>query len=520
MRRALLCLALCACSLRNPRVDVQPCSSSRQCDQNAVCFLGECRPHSASLSVVTAEIQPPNTSAFGTLQVGGIDLQQKAVQDFKLVQPLAAAGTVVQLLDANAGTAPVPDAVVTLTQHAPPVPDRAQLVVSHTDPGGAWTAKVPQGTWDVLVQPSSPLPPYRPGVAFDTSAPAGDFALPSVGSLARVQNVLLVAADGGPVPGADVTAVDTSEKPLSTPAVTQADGGFSLQLPPGTVSTSYFLQVGPPPDADGGTPLPSYDLLPPAQPVQIDLPPVATMQGQVVDSTGAPVAAARVYARHDGPNWTLARSTAADANGMYSLALREGSYTVEAAPPATVDAPAISQQVQVTLPSAAAVNFVCPPRLQAFGLITRADGTPVGSNFQITATRLTDGLITTRSAFTTPTGTDGVWKMTADPGTYRIEVVPTADSGLPRKIVQIPLPATGNAGQLYQMTTIPLSPPLLVGGTVTGNSQPVVNATVSFFALDAAGHGVLLGTAPTDANGHYTVVLPDVAQPGVASSGK
>jgi hypothetical protein len=45
----------------------------------------------------------------------------------------------------------------------------------------------------------------------------------------------------------------------------------------------------------------------------------------------------------------------------------------------------------------------------------------------------------------------------------------------------------------------------------------VVNATVSFFALDAANHGVLLGTAPTDLNGHYTVVLPDVAQPGAAA---
>jgi len=43
----------------------------------------------------------------------------------------------------------------------------------------------------------------------------------------------------------------------------------------------------------------------------------------------------------------------------------------------------------------------------------------------------------------------------------------------------------------------------------------VAGATVSFYSVDAAGaHGVFLGSALTDANGHYKAVLPDVAQPG------
>ena len=101
----------------------------------------------------------------------------------------------------------------------------------------------------------------------------------------------------------------------------------------------------------------------------------------------------------------------------------------------------------------------------------------------------------------------------------------TADSGLPRKIVQLDLPGGTGPGE-FQLPTIALSPPLLVGGTVcfgTSNcqqattSQRVTNATVSFFALDANGHGVLLGSGPTDTSGHYKVVLPDVAQPGVAT---
>ena len=524
MKRAALLFALCACSLRNPRVDVQPCSSSRQCDQNAVCFLGECRPHSSALSLVTVEVRPPNDSMLGTLQVGGIDLQQSAVKDFTLLAPLAGSGTVVQTQDANAGTAPVPDALVTFTEHDPPIADRIEQVSARTDPGGSYTARLPQGLWDILVQPPAPLPPYRPSSPLSTAAPQLNLTLPSVNSLVHVQNALLIV-DGGPIPGADVTAVDSAGTPLSAPSLSQADGGFSLLLPPGT--SGYYLQVGPPPDADGGTPLPNYDLLPSTSPVSVDLPLIATLQGTVVDSMDAGVAAARVYARHEGVPWTLARSTTADSNGAYSLTLRAGDYEVEAAPPATIDAPAVSPEGAVVLSAAAptTLNLICPPKVRGFGLIIRSDGAPVGANYQITATRLADKLLTTRAAFSIPTTADGIWHITADPGRYRVEIVPTADSGLPRKIVQLDLPGGTGPGE-FQLPTIALSPPLLVGGTVcfgTSNcqqattSQRVTNATVSFFALDANGHGVLLGSGPTDTSGHYKVVLPDVAQPGVAT---
>ena len=344
-------------------------------------------------------------------------------------------------------------------------------------------------------------------------------------SLTRFPGVV-VTADGGPLPGAAVTAVDGEGTALSAPSTSQADGGFSLLLPPG--ASGYYLQLGPPPDADGGTPLPSYDWLNAASPVAIDLPPPATLQGTVVDASGAPVPAARVYARAAGMPWTLARSTTAAADGTYSLDLRAGIYDVEAAPSADVDAPGVSDAVEVTLPAALPVKLTCPPKVRGYGLVTRADGSPVGANFQVTATRVADRLLTTRSAFATPTDSAGIWHVTADPGRYRVEVVPTAESGLPRKIVQIDLlaPSVPTSAEI-QLPTVAISPPLLVGGTIctgTSNCQQatgsklVTNATVSFFALDALGHGILLGSAPTDAKGHYNVVLPDVAEPGAAAS--
>ena len=513
MRRALPLLLLCACALREPRVDVRPCSSSLQCESAAVCFLGECRPHSSALSLVAAEVRPPNDSALGVLRQANIDLQESAVRNFTLATPLTAAGTVAQAQDTTAAVAAVPDALVTFTEHAPAIPDRVEQVTARTDSSGNYTARLAQGLWDVVVQPPPPLPPYRPPTV-STDSPQLVFVLPSVSSLPRLQGGVTIVDGGAPLPGADVTAVDSAGVALSSPSQTQADGGFSLVLPPG--ASGYTLHLGPPPDADGGTPLPNYDKLVASPTVTIDLPPLATLQGVVLDSGGIPVAAARVYARSDGMPWTLMRSTTAGSDGSYSLNLRAGTYVVEAAPPTTANA-GVSAPVETTLTSAPAqpLLITCPDKVQGYGLVTRPDFSPVGANFQITATRLADRLLTTRTALTTPTDSNGTWHIIADPGVYRVEIVPTADSGLPRKVVQLDLSTTG-AGQIL-LPSIAMSPPLLVAGTVQGPSAAVANATVSFFALDTQGHGVLLGAAPTDASGHYRVILPDVAQPGVVA---
>ena len=64
----------------------------------------------------------------------------------------------------------------------------------------------------------------------------------------------------------------------------------------------------------------------------------------------------------------------------------------------------------------------------------------------------------------------------------------------------------------YHIGTVHGAPP-------GGHDAPVANATVSFYALDTNGHGVLLGSAATDAKGQYKAILPDVAQPGTSRSG-
>jgi hypothetical protein len=56
--------------------------------------------------------------------------------------------------------------------------------------------------------------------------------------------------------------------------------------------------------------------------------------------------------------------------------------------------------------------------------------------------------------------------------------------------------------------------PLAVVGTVTRPTKvPVAGVTVDFFALDASGRSVLIGSGLTDSLGRYRAMLPDVPAP-------
>jgi len=163
------------------------------------------------------------------------------------------------------------------------------------------------------------------------------------------------------------------------------------------------------------------------------------------------------------------------------------------------------------------LDISCPAKAHAFGLLKKPDGTPAGSGYQITATRLADDLLTARTAFSTVSDAGGIYHLIGDNGRYRLEVQPPAATGLPRKIVEMDLSASPVE---YALPDIQMSPPLEVVGTVHGTPPggvdgPIAGASVDFYALDATGlHAVYIGSGLTDAQGRYKAVLPDVPQPG------
>src|SRR5437016_2410258 len=308
-----------------------------------------------------------------------------------------------------------------------------------------------------------------------------------------------VTQDGGAVPGG-ATVTFTDHAPVipdridQVVSVTDTSGTYRAQLPQRTWDV----------------------LVQPAAP-NPPLPPVAALDVNVLDAAGVPVPSALVYVRSTGTSWTLARSVVADG-GVTTLSLREGGYQVQAAPPADANAPALSDAKIIPLPQTAPLVLTCPPKVKRFAQVLGPDGRPVGANFQILATRLADGLVPTRTAFTTPTDGSGIFHLVADAGSWRFEIVPPAGTPLPRAIVGVVLDGT-DLGE-SQMAPLLISNALHVGGTVRGRLSPggadalVANAMVNFFSVDLNGHSVFLGGSRTDTQGHYDAYLPDVAQPG------
>jgi len=65
MKRALpLLAALAGCSLREPRVRRRRARAPDSASHADVCFLGECRPPAANLSLVGVEVRPPSSSQY------------------------------------------------------------------------------------------------------------------------------------------------------------------------------------------------------------------------------------------------------------------------------------------------------------------------------------------------------------------------------------------------------------------------------------------------------------------------
>jgi hypothetical protein len=301
--------------------------------------------------------------------------------------------------------------------------------------------------------------------------------------------------------------------------LSQADGTFTLSLLPGA-TTSPLLQIGPPltsatPSALTPGPLPTYDAVQFASPVVLPLPDAITVQGTVVDVGDNPVPSAIVYARSTMTGWMLARSVPVNPDGTFTLTLRAGNYLIEAAPSTDPATPALSAQLPISLATSTTLSPIrCQPKVRRWGAVFDPDGRPA-KNVQVIATRLSDRVVSTRTAYTVPTDSTGVYHVIADPGTWRFELVPPAGSGLPRTIVRVSIDDSDLAED--QLPTIGIPRPLNAVGNVRGVSgqtaTAIAGATVSFYSLDSSGRSVFLGSSLTDTSGRYNAILPDVADP-------
>ena len=523
MKRAVAIAALAAaCSLRAPRVSEPPCNVDAQCGSGRVCFANECRSPSAALRSAMVEVTPPNSSPWAPAQ-RALDLSASAVAVIELPEPFAVDGTLVQDNDLG-GVSPVGGAALEFRESEPLIPGRALAVTLQTGATGDFAARLPPTAWQLRVKPPAPLPPFVPPGVVIAAASGMLVRLPAASRLTRLGGSLRIGAL--PLAGARVTPVDRAGAALGSSTTTDAEGRFALVLPPPPVE--YGLRIGEASEAAtlAGGPIPSFrddafgfrlagtaaaaaDVALPA------LPPPGLLTGRVVDDYKKPVSRARVLAKSlDGAGWVLTRSTLTADDGTFALALRQGKYVIEAVPAPEPEQPALSEEKEVSIGGGGSANveLLCPPRLLAIGRVLRSDGRPLGAGASVTATRLPDRLLASRAAVAATTDAAGVFKLTIEPGTYRIEVVPTADSGQPRQISYAEIPAS----DAVELDAIQLSPPLVLAGSVRGRSgSTVAGATVDVYSVNTAGDAAVhLGSAITDPAGRFRVVVPDVPAPG------
>jgi hypothetical protein len=235
------------------------------------------------------------------------------------------------------------------------------------------------------------------------------------------------------------------------------------------------------------------------------------LTGKVVDARGAPVASARVLLLSTGvTGYVLSRQAVTDPTGSFSVAVREGTYTVQAMPDVDPQAPAISAPVFGVVVNSAAVSLTpiqCLDKTRVTGTVLRPDGHSAPAGFRVDATRVADQVIPGRGTQTASTDANGAFSLVLDGGKYRVTVTPTADSGLPRTIVTVDLPAA-------TPPVLRIAPPHELVGTARAENKPVA-VNVDFYALDSSGkRSVLIGSAVADStSGQYKVILPDVPQP-------
>jgi hypothetical protein len=410
------------------------------------------------------------------------------------------------------------------TDTVAPIPGRGATVFTQSDAVGNFALTLAQSTWDVAVRPAG-LPPLLGAARVSTSVGALHLTFPAGSELTNVTGKIVSA--GVAVPNVHVGAITSAGEPLGDSVDTDAAGAFALLVPKGPLGP-FYVQVGPKPDVPDST-IPTFSprfINAPNPPTtnlpvgNIDvgaLPRATKVTGRVLDNTGTPLANASVHAvSTDVAEWILSREVTTDAAGSYSMNLLEGHYIIEAVPDADPAQPALSGEVPVVLPSTMPVDILCPPKAVGTGTVVRPDGRAAGDSFQIIATRLPDRLVTGRAGIATPTDASGTFRLIADPGRYRVEIVPPLDAALPRTFVTVEIKGSGTTSSPEAIGPLYVAPPLHLFGTISRRSgaTPIAGAAVQFFALDSTrARAVLIGGGLTDANGAYHAVVADLPNP-------
>ena len=454
----------------------------------------------------------------------------------------AAAATLFGTVSSQAvGAAVMPEAGATVTVLDPQT--QATVALATTGIDGTYSAVVPDGTYDVRVDPAT-------GDGF-VSTTVEDIAV----ATSRRLDVVLVSAgvtrlsgvvhksDGTVIAGAEVVATSnaTGESWATT---TGADGSFSLVVAPGSyglgVSDGSGTRDGLPPFWSFGTRVDAST----DRTVDVTLPPVATLRVEALGSDDAPIAHAVVDLPPYGlstvvdglpAGWQVSGeadlssfSAFTDADGTAQFVVFDGSSAGGATGRVSPQPESGYGETIFTAPEIQGDTSVVvhPPGLvRVSGTLRKADGTPVvGAVVQLTS-------LATGEESDTSSAVDGSYSFSVAPGSYSLRAYDAfgMPDGLP------PFWAFGTRVELTTDRTVDMTLPPVATLTVRvlgSDDAPIARAVVEApgYSLTTTEGGVQFGgeaneeeggvfSGFTDAAGEARFVVFDGSAPPSGSSG-
>jgi len=363
--------------------------------------------------------------------------------------------------------------------------EHASVSTDWDDPEHAWNFSDTSGTYNLTVGVAGtyhigadkyglPDPPKQT-VTVPPDAGGVDLTFPPTYTISGVVH----DQDGHPVPGASVYGgLDVG--------TTAADGSYTIAEGPGEhhVSASkdgyhspYSVLVPLPPAAAG------VNLLL----LQED----GTLQGQVVDDQGTPVAGALVWANNAVCDDWGEGSAQTAADGTYSLTVPSGIYHVRASKDGHVPAPPEEVAVPSGLP-AAQVDLVLDRATHDIrGMVRDGAGQPLQDAW-VNAT-------TCGVSYSAETDATGAYTLPVGAGTYTVQASKTDYAGGDAQMVSVPPDASGVDLHLTARTFY----------TITGQVTDSLGQPIEDVVVEASWGDDWYGYLDwTDADGHYMLRVP------------
>lgn len=548
---ALFCLTSCfTTGMKGPTT----CQTDNDCQKpGELCFAEGCGDPGTGIVV---EVTGGTLTSYAARDFSIADGTLTRAQNFEMGQPLSVTGSFLRELSAEPNplhrttyAQPVTIRAVGQSVLLPGIKRVAQTRVAAPE-GGYYEVRLPSGefqltaiadditvppvTAEQLVQPASPGAQLNFVFAAADSSPAltGQLIKTTDSSLVPPEPVLL-SADyvNGTAPTVELQLIDANTNVAVSQRfpVSSSTGEFSVIVSPQARTQSLLLVAAP---SDPGAPVPTKRFaLPSPLPQAIsleygDFGMPGEITGTLVDSSGAPIAAAQVLLEGPVEGGGTFRSKLVNTgdDGTFKLTAIPSkvgeNFTLYAVPPRMSRAAA--NHIAITATWENGVFTMTPgtvmlaDRPLVKGRVLKSDKVTPAANVSIHAIvqELSGTSSVPRDEVEGMTDADGNFELPVDPGVWRFEFLAGVDTPLSSRLVTIN--ETGSS-QPVQLADVVLSRGQTVSGIVTATVTTAAKPTeasysqLRFFRVqefDGVRTSILLGTATADEHGNYKVLLP------------